>query len=209
VSCNNGVAAAGLFGGDRQFDVAMHDYGPWTGQRSMNAEYWIPSEGTQKLETAGANVVALPPYDYYAFLDDDLEISTESLNRLFEGGEAQKLELYQPALLPDSYGSWPHLFQQGYGLGIRSVPFVEVMCPFFSRAALMKCLWSFGLNQSGWGLDVCIWPKLVSDCHVIDAVTIGHRRPVGTARQPMRNGLTALQEFEIVKKINYDGQSPW
>lgn len=213
-SAKNGVAAAELYGEDRVFDVAIHDYAPWMpGPRGQRSEYWIPSEGTEKFETAGANLPALmQDYEGFAFLDDDLEISTDELNRLFVFGDALGFDLYQPALTADSACSWPHLIQPIQFLGCdiyREVPMVEVMCPFFSRLALEKCLWSFELNQSAWGLDVCIWPKLVRR-HVIDAITIRHPGPFRPAAlRTMRNGLTAWQEYDIIKKINYDGPSPW
>jgi hypothetical protein len=153
-STDRGRAKAELYNPNRLFDVVIHDYGRWhTPTSDRLAEYWIPSYGTEKLETAGANIPALPPYEFYAFLDDDLEISTLELNAVFKVGEKFKLGSFQPTLTKDSIGSWPHLFTQPSCLHARRVPFVEVMCPFFSRAALDICLWSFNLNQSGWGLD--------------------------------------------------------
>lgn len=209
-SAKHGKATPELFGDLRHFDVALHDYGPWASHLSnLKAEYTIPSEGTEKLETAAANINALPPYEYYAFLDDDLEVSTEKLNLLFALGEACGLDLFQPALTHDSACSWPHLKCAGEQSTYREVSMVEVMCPFFSRAALNRCLWSFGLNQSGWGLDCCIWPKLATP-YVVDAVTIRHPGPFRDFKlRMMRNGLSAFQELDIIRKINYDGPSPW
>lgn len=209
-SAKNGVAAAELYGENRVFDVAVHDYAPWMpGPRGQRSEYWIQSEGTEKLETAGANMPSLmQDYQGFAFLDEDLEISTKGLNSLFLLGATRDFNLYQPALTPDSCCSWPYLRQQAALM--REVPMVEVMCPFFSRWALEKCLWSFELNHSGWGLDTCIWPKLAGPCHVIDATPIRHPGPFrDPVRRIMRNGLTAWQEYAIVKNIRYDGPSPW
>ena len=213
-SAKNGKHAAELYADHRLFDVAIHDYGPWgdTKKTMQEYNYWIPSEGTEKFETAGANMPALMNlgYEAFAFIDDDLPFTTAELNCLFVAGMAWNLQLYQPALTKDSACSHPHLMEMVDRYPYyRRVPFVEVMCPFFSRAALEKCLWSFELNQSGWGLDCYIWPKLV-EAHVLDSITIKHPGPFRPAAlRQMRNGLNAWQELDIVRKINYDGPSPW
>jgi hypothetical protein len=210
-STKHGESKAELFGENRMFDVALHDYAPWTTiQRTAEAEYYLPSEGTEKFETAAANPLLLMQYDAVAFLDDDLEISTTMLNRLFLIGITYGLQIYQPALSRDSFYSHEHLRQDDrlFSPPIRCVPFVEVMCPFFSADALKKCLWSFDLNQSGWGLDCFIWNKLCKT-HVLDIITVGHHRPPARRLRTMRNGLTPFQELDIVKKIQYDGSLPW
>lgn len=209
-SANGGNVKAELYNPLRNFDVALHDYGPWKptsrGPDIMEPEYWIPSEGTEKLETAGANLLSLPAYEGYAFLDDDLEISTLEINALFAHQNQHQFDIVQPALTPDSVGSWAHTFMDVDSLlPCRPVPFVEVMAPFFTAHALQQCYWSFSLNQSGWGLDCEIWPKLCST-FVCDNIRMKHAGPFRPfAKRVMRNGLSAWQELDIIKKIRYDG----
>ena len=212
VSTNHGKCAAELDGKDRLFDVALHDYGPWSPVKSNTADFWIDSEGTEKFETAAANPLLLLGYEYVAFLDDDLDITTHDLNNMFEIGKRFHLNLFQPALTLASYGTYRHLYQDPIGykaLGVREVPFVEIMCPVFSKFMLERCLWTFDLNQSGWGLDVYIWPKLCVHQYCLDKVPIRHMREPSRRDRKNRSGLTCFQECDIVKKIGYDGPNPW
>lgn len=198
-----------LFGKDRQFDVALHNYDTDPNIPGLDqAEYVVCEPAREKLETAHKLIPELPTYSYYAFLDDDLEISTAQINELFHLGAAAKLPLFQPSLSSSSFISHKHLRQQ-FRLyhpisPIRWVPFVEIQCPFFSHDALFKCLWTFGLNCSGWGLDCYFWPGMVGrETYVIDDIAIGHHRPVGGgAGRKLHNGLTAQQELWIAERIH-------
>src|SRR5947207_7706337 len=115
-STRNGQTNAelGIYGADRNFDLCIHDYSSWGNEPDQifkRSEYWITRPNAEKLETAAAIIPTLPSYQQYAFLDDDLTITTDQLNRLFTVGESLGLGLYQPALTSTSYGSWKHLFQ--------------------------------------------------------------------------------------------------
>ncbi len=189
-----------LFGADRLFDVALHDYSHWKQSGlAPREEYYFPFPKAEKLETAALMIPTLPTYRQYAFLDDDLTITTNQINRLFQAGDALNLDLYQPALDNLSHGSHQHLFQD-HTAPVRKVPFVEIMCPFFSKAGLDKCLPTFDINISGWGLDVFMWPERVQPW-VIDAIAIGHYRVPNRRGRVMRNGLTPMQELWIMEKI--------
>jgi hypothetical protein len=207
-----------LHSADRLYDIAIHDYGDWTEEdvrKNCQAEYYMPYPRKEKFEVAAVMVNVLPSYKYYAFLDDDLTVDTVTLNSLFLVGDSLNLDLYQPALTKDSYSSHWHLKQYHSITGVttdypvRKVPFVEIMCPFMSRQTVEKAAPTFDLNISSWGLDCYIWPKLVNNCYVIDALPVGHMRQPGRRDRVQRNGLTPAQECEIVRKIDYDGNKSW
>ena len=216
-SSNHGIVTPELYGDERKFDVCIHDYGHWTDHDMgvvRRSEYYFPYPNREKLETAAEIIPALPSYKYYAFLDDDLTVTTDELNRLFQVGDGLRLDLYQPALTRNSHSSWGHLLTQNLGHGlwnfnpVRSVEVVEIMCPFFSAKGLEACLPTFDINLSGWGLDCYMWPKRVAR-HVIDTIPIGHYREPGRRQRKLRNGLTPYQELWIMKKIhNPDDCSP-
>jgi hypothetical protein len=212
VSANQGECAIpDLYNEGRTYDVAIHDYDAGIPPQNRQAEYWIPSPGTEKLETAHANLLSIGAYDQYAFLDDDLTITSADIDNLFKVGDALNLDLYQPALTPTSYSSHRHLFQNALGgpLPARYVPFVEIMCPFVSAPALQEIYWTFGLNQSAWGIDCYIWPKIL-DGVVVESTPIGHYRKPARRERVMRNGLTPFQELDIIRKIDYDGpEAQW
>lgn len=195
-----------LFGPTREFDVALHDYSPESEQpTTKTAEYFIHSPAREKFETAAKLLPGLPDYKGYAFLDDDLTISTSELNQLFRAGDALRFPLYQPALTPTSYGSHPHLYAYSETVA-RRVPFVEIMCPFFSEVAFQSCLWTFSHNASAWGLDCYLWPGLVNgECFVIDRLAIGHYRKPGRRDRKLHNGLTPYEEL---KKIELELKGP-
>jgi hypothetical protein len=201
-----------LHSAERLYDIAVHDYGPWTEEdvrKNCAAEYWLPHPDREKFETAATMVNVLPSYRYYAFLDDDLTVDTVTLNRLFLVGDCLGLDLYQPGLTLGSYSSHSHLYQAYDERPIRKVPFVEIMCPFMSRKMVEKAAPTFDLNISAWGLDCYIWPKLIDNCYVIDPLPVAHMRAPGRRDRKMRNGLTPAQECEIVRKMDYDGDKPW
>jgi hypothetical protein len=210
-----------LFGPNREFDVLVHFYEEpnydlpkgeiweWRHEERKGIfHYYLPGE---KLNVAGrvlSDNKWLMDYQQVAFLDDDLTISTEDLNRLFRVGSALRLPLYQPALAPRSFGSHSHLYQQTRGrMGnwthnlVRWVPFVEIMCPFFSKTTLESCLPTFDINESGWGLDCFLWPK-VAQSYVIDAISVGHYRMPMRRDRVLRNGLTPMQELWIQQVID-------
>src|SRR6266436_949472 len=198
-----------LFGKDREFDVCLHFY-DWSNEDYEVKELteWIEPKGVyhwyqegEKLEVAARVIPKLAAYEQYAFLDDDLTITTAQINHLFQIGKALGLPLYQPALTLNSYGSHNHLFQSiaREAYPVRKVPFVEIMCPFFSWEALKRCAPTFTRNISAWGLDCYLWPKLV-DGYVIDVEAIGHYREPARRDRVARNGLTPTQEMLKLKQ---------
>lgn len=200
-STNHGKATPELYGEGRLYDVCCHDYAHW-GDEDLGcvrqSEYYFPYPNREKLEVAAEIIPALPSYKYYAFLDDDLTVTTAELNRLFQVGEGLGLDLYQPALTQNSYSSHFHLKTQYKQ--VRQVPFVEIMSPWFSARALKECLFSFNLTLSSWGIDCYIWPQKYQG-YVIDSIPIGHYREPSRRARIFRNGLTCLQELWIMTKI--------
>ena len=124
---------------------------------------------------------ALREYDYVAFPDDDIDTSWRDINLMFEIAKCHKLMLCQPALHRSSFYSHQITLQQS-DKRLRYTNFVEVMFPVFSQAALERCVGSFPLSESSWGLDQ-LWPRLLGghryQIGVIDAVAVRHTRPVG------------------------------
>ncbi|AEV33907.1 Protein of unknown function (DUF707) [Owenweeksia hongkongensis DSM 17368] len=139
----------------------------------------------------------LGQYDYFFFLDDDIKITQETINRSFHIADLFKLLICQPSLTSDSFCSWPILKNKA-GSFLRFMGEVEVMAPIFSREALTKCLPSFVENDSSWGLDT-IWTYLLKfpkdKIAVLDAVQMKHTNPVG--------------EGELYAKLKHRHQQEW
>jgi hypothetical protein len=134
-------------------------------------------------------------YRQFWFMDYDIEASSEGAERLLDVSDRHGLRLCQPSLTPDSYRNWPVTYHED-GQSVRLTDFVEIMCPLFDRVALMKCLWTFSITQSGWGLDF-LWSQLLGGVGmgVVDAVQVRHTRPARSHRWVLPNGATPKQEL--------------
>ena len=109
----------------------------------------------------------------------------EILECFFKAAHEDQVIMAQPALsLNNNYShiitlSFPNIYS-------RSVSFVEIMAPLFSREALLSCLWTFNLNTTGWGLEE-IWFKILQSkingdlekIKIYDAFPMTHTRPLG------------------------------
>lgn len=210
-----------LFAPDRNFDVVIHTYDANPAKLEDGALYewanisghncWTIHQPGEKLNVAGRVMRShLRGYRQFAFLDDDLSFTTDELNRAFAVGDTMGLPLYQPALTLGSHCSHEFLLQKYPNINcVRHVPFVEIMCPFFSRLALEDCLPTFDINESGWGLDCYLWPKAVNhDTYVLDSIAFGHYRAPGRRDRILRNGLTCWQELWIQQVINDPATAP-
>ena len=193
-------AHRGNFAGDfanpaRLFDLAVND---WTGSgkfstAAQQAEYRFAEKG-HKWPTLARLLPQLPPYRYYAFIDEDIDVSVDTLNKLFQTGDLLSLSLYQPALTTRSHYS--HEFSRVDPAGyVRATTFVEIMVPFFSHEALAKCAPTFTLSELGWGLEY-LWNEILRSqgMAIVDRFPVTHIRPVQSNRWKNQRGETAEEE---------------
>ena len=193
-------AHKGQFAGEfshpaRLFDLAVND---WTGSNKFSAaaqpaEFKFAEKG-HKWPTLSRLLPQLPAYRYYAFIDEDIDVSVDTLNKLFQVGDLLNLSLYQPALSHRSHYS--HEFSRADPTQfVRPTTFVEIMIPFFSHDALLKCAPTFTLSELGWGLEY-LWNEILKSegMAIIDRLTVTHIRPVQSNRWKNQRGETAEQE---------------
>lgn len=174
-----------LDGPRRHFDLFISYYGPQPGRHAHDGEYYEARKGPKWPGLADlfeAHPALLERYDAVWLPDDDIDASTDTLNRMFALFHGFGLALAQPALTPDSPCAWKGLRQQPDTV-LRYTGFVEVMVPLFASEALRACLPSFRDSASGWGLDA-LWPRLCTAGRgravaVIDATPVRHTRPPG------------------------------
>jgi hypothetical protein len=167
-------------GSERKFDLALNWYERPGDPRLVDACEYSYSGGLNKYKAARQflNEGLLSRFRGFMFLDDDLEITYSQLNQFLEYCNDQAFRLVQPSLSSDSFYSHKHLVN-AKASGWRTVPMVEVMCPYFSGPALRVALKTFDLSYSTWGLDH-IWPQVLDVAPiVVDEITIRHTRPVG------------------------------
>lgn len=122
-------------------------------------------------------------YDRIWLPDDDLDADQVTIDRLFELAARYDLRLFQPALTPDSYFSWPITLRHA-GFVLRYTNFIETMAPGFSLPLLTQLRDSFATSVIGWGLDF-YWPRFteLGQTAIVDATPVRHTRPVSGALQ--------------------------
>jgi hypothetical protein len=126
--------------------------------------------------------MSLINYDYFFMPDDDIDISCEEINLLFNKAMTLNLDLCCPSIEKSniSYPSWD-LFVHKDDMDFIPTSFVEIMCPVFSRYALTQVFETFNKSQSGWGLDL-VWPKLIgnngNNIGVVNSIVARHTRKI-------------------------------
>lgn len=116
-------------------------------------------------------------YKYIWLPDDDLQISTEDVNKMFAIADKHDLMLGQPSVTGNL--TWHWYLRNRKGFYLRWTNFIEVMCPFFSNNFIHKCLDTFVQNLSSYGIDV-EWSFRTNPnkTAIIDSVSVKHIREV-------------------------------
>jgi hypothetical protein len=132
--------------------------------------------------------------------DNDIRADTPAINQMFQLFEKYALQMAQPAIAAGEV-SYQALRQQP-GVVLRYSPYVEVMCPLFTREALWRIAPTLLEARSGWGLD-WIWPRLFAahEIAILDAVGVEHAGPLGRGenyRELARLGIQPNEEFQRV-----------
>ena len=91
----------------------------------------------------------LAPYQQIAMIDDDIECDAVVLNACFALGEQHDLRIWQPSLTYDSYFSYAITINSPAFVR-RYVNFIEMMCPFFAKSALIEIMPFFQMGLRGW-----------------------------------------------------------
>lgn len=147
----------------------------------------------------------LEEYEYFYFLDDDIEIDTKSINLLFSLSRSFNSSISCASLSHDSFCSWP-IFRQNRNCFLRYVGQIEVMAPLFHKEALKTVLPTFIENRSSWGFD-SVWSKLLGYSNnglvIFDSIVMKHTLPVGGGELYTKIGVDPHDEWmAIIRKYN-------
>ena len=193
----------------RNFDVLTSCYGSTPsdlfqgpGQERAPDDPDLASPALYRLITARWHDWALR-YDYVWLCADDVLTDQATVNKIFELCREYKLDLAQPAFDKNSHVSH-EITQAQPEFKLRYTTFVEGTCPCFSYAALLKCWPTYGVNKTGYGIDL-LWPKLLGPnarIAVLDTVPVTHTRRRGVLYvQFDQQGLDPLKEMhELVER---------
>lgn len=192
-----------LVGDTRNWDLAVDYFGDdsRSGEFANSADYFFTGKGPkyQRLYCLFTEVAPelCAQYECIWLPDDDLNTSGDAISGMFDNFIRTGLAIGQPTLLPGSYYSHAITLRHRK-LSHRTTTFVEVMAPIFTTAALRKCLWTFSLSISGWGLDY-VWPHLISEgVGMLDNSYVIHTRPVGTGEHYKQLMISPSQELQAL-----------
>ncbi len=93
-------------------------------------------------------------YEAIAVFDDDIQITPDALNRLFEIRDRYALWITTPAMKPQHHVWYSSLAAIEPSTRVRLVDFVEMDCPLFQKDKLWQFLDDFDPSVKGWGTDV-------------------------------------------------------
>ncbi len=170
------------------------------------AKQIISQKGTKwhlVADSIDRKVLDFAGYDSIWFPDEDIDLSTNDVNRLFEIFETHKLSIAQPSIRKGDL-SYLSTIQKPWFVFRRS-HFVEVMCPLFSRSAIEQCIPFFKRNVSGWGIDLLWSHRFGADrMGVIDEVPVVHTRRMMTGqlyKQLSTGGVSPEQELVGINQV--------
>jgi len=148
------------------------------------------------------NPVYIEKYDYFFIPDDDIQIDTANIAKLFEYMIAYNLSIAQPALT-NSYYTYEHTIKCKSIL-LHYINFVEIMTPCFSQDALKKVLFTFNENKSGWGIEFH-WSELIGfsgiEMAIIDDIEAVHTRQIQSFNE--KNQIE-LNEYLLKYQLNHE-----
>lgn len=167
---------------DRNFALAISYYGAEPERWRGGADVLVHQPGPKWLPLADfvdEHWEWVRQFEYVALPDDDLGATATDWNRLFAAMREFDLDLAQPSLGYDSH--WTHqITARRPALRLRTTNFVELMTPVFSLWALERCLPTFRMSPSGFGLDL-VWPAVLQRAGrrlgIVDEVAFEHTRP--------------------------------
>lgn len=174
-----------------------------TGENPSIHTFHLPLHKWPAIDLIAREFCFFENYKYLLFLDEDVHISFEDLERLFGLAQKHNTSICQASLSSSGYPTHPHLRHQPGHTGPRRVRFCEVMAPLLNSLTFFA-LFNKGVfreSQSGWGIDY-LWGNLVEN-YVFDEVQMTHTRPISSNHWRMPNGLTPGQELvHVCRKFN-------
>ena len=163
--------------GPREFDLVVVFYGDEPNDYADVCEYYFVRKGSK---FGNLNYLyqtqpeLLRDYDSVLVMDDDILISAESINRLFQLFSEQDWWLAQPAFSPVGKISWPITRVQPR-CRWRYTNFVEMGAPLFRRDKLDDFMRVFDPEITGTGTDhwfmESLGTEIIGKVAVVDEVT--------------------------------------
>ena len=187
----------------RNFDIFTVDFTENNDLKGIFGDFYLSQKGP-KWSLMHSAIMQLGDeinnYKAVWFPDDDILVSAESINDMFDFFHKTGLDIAQPGLSRDSYFSHFITFSIP-GVAYRRTNFVEIMVPILKTDILHEDMPYMERMKSGWGLDF-LWMKHSNQKHlkigILDKVQVKHTRPINS---PIRGG--------VKSEGMYKGLLPW
>jgi hypothetical protein len=193
-----------LKGGERSFDVALYVY---RGELEDDRVDYIAHRKGFKFENLYDFSVHCDLLQYEAVwvVDDDIQMQTAEIDRMFEIFSRNRLQIAQPAYAKESHTSWELCFvDEAYHL--RFSNFCENGVVVFSRNALRKCLPVMKDLKTGWGSEYLFY-KLIGEPErgvaIIDDVLCYHPHHESTLDQVIPRRFHGSELAFLMDKYRY------
>ncbi len=143
-------------------------------------------------------------YNYIGVIDDDIIFKISDFNYMLHIARAHDLDVFQPSISKDSYFSHRKFINKSSSI-ISKTDWVEIMAPFYKKELFEACGEYFNLSISSQGLDCFMMPVLqrihnMNNTAIVHTAIIKHTRPIRTHLRTYSNGLTGLQEIELIRQ---------
>ncbi len=146
--------------------------------------------------------------DFVGVLDDDIELSVSQINSMLRRAREIGATSFAATLTADSYASHPR-FRSRPDSAWHEEPWVEVMAPFHDWRILASVRQLTEGLVSSHGFDQFAYAaaqktKVGGRTILFDDTAMRHNRPVTSDARVFRNGMTARQERDLVRRRTMD-----
>ncbi len=157
---------------------------PWSDDSTdVRQLVWGTTDVTRKFGKFAATEWDLSQYDAVMLADDDVTPIACTVAGMFDVFAQSGARVGHPALTRDSPHAFTHSLQaQDWHVPYSAVPFTELMCPMFTRDALLEYRPHFAETVHGWGLEQLIAHRERAAGRTVvrlDATPMRHLRPLG------------------------------
>ena len=141
-------------------------------------------------------------YDRFFILDDDIEITCDGINEMFETSKKYNLKICAPSFTNNSQVTYD-ITKNKDNILLSYTNFVEVNTPLFTKNALKLLMNVYDPILIGWGIDyLYIW---ANDLHNKNSYAIVHkiqcRNPPTDTKKNKSREILLVKDAEIREKI--------
>jgi hypothetical protein len=175
-------------GTQRTFDQLLIYYGSGDDWAKCDATHYVCRTGFKYEHMFFASEQLgeiLQQYDSFWLPDDDIALDPAAIDEMFALFGQFRLQLAQPAIAGGEV-TYRSLCRRR-GTLLRYTPFVEVMCPLFTRQAFYRVRHTFLESRSSFGLDL-VWPKYFAprEMAILDRIGVNHTRRLNSGEHYQR-----------------------